>query len=399
MDYTLTAIRALDEVAAHDDGLRPAKLLKREQAAKLWRRLGIATRDVAKKIAGFEFAAKMCLSLLDGIESDIGKFRLFVAESNGVDREDYIRRIPRLRKRLMDIVGKFAAIESESEYRRTASALGRCLKSLGFGWAAFEFVFTEAKNGVFTSYRSAVARKARLMIQKPSDKRSIGLRKINAEISAIENAIHMPPQAFTANFENLEAAMHEWQDCTMELFKVHFHLIAHWMPRGDAAVFSRVDVLQTAAIALVTAINEYDAACGKGFLSFAKTSVRRSLKEMVVDGTIPLPIGKSVGDVFRTPDGGTENVAYGEFIPVDESCDHDVQGRLNTVLTSLSDRERRVLEFRFGLVDGFCRTLEETAKMFNLTRERVRQIQDKALSKLNAPARRRLLKMPHGLNV
>jgi RNA polymerase primary sigma factor len=60
-------------------------------------------------------------------------------------------------------------------------------------------------------------------------------------------------------------------------------------------------------------------------------------------------------------------------------------------LTSLSERERRVLELRFGLGDGYSRTLEEVGRTFNVTRERIRQIEAKALRKMRHPTRLRHL--------
>jgi len=57
------------------------------------------------------------------------------------------------------------------------------------------------------------------------------------------------------------------------------------------------------------------------------------------------------------------------------------------VLTTLTERERKILEMRFGLADGYERTLEEIGKMYNVTRERIRQIEAKALRKLRHPSR------------
>ena len=65
---------------------------------------------------------------------------------------------------------------------------------------------------------------------------------------------------------------------------------------------------------------------------------------------------------------------------------------LDDVLATLTDREERVLRLRFGLVDGRQRTLEEVGKEFNVTRERIRQIEAKALRKLKHPSRSRKLK-------
>jgi RNA polymerase primary sigma factor len=65
--------------------------------------------------------------------------------------------------------------------------------------------------------------------------------------------------------------------------------------------------------------------------------------------------------------------------------------RLGDVLTTLTDREQEVLRLRFGLVDGYSRTLEEVGRKFNVTRERIRQIEAKALRKMRHPTRLRKL--------
>jgi RNA polymerase primary sigma factor len=102
---------------------------------------------------------------------------------------------------------------------------------------------------------------------------------------------------------------------------------------------------------------------------------------------------------LETPIGTEENSYLGDFIedesvlgPVDAASKQLLKEQLNEILTSLSERERRVLEMRFGLNDGQGRTLEEVGSAFGVTRERIRQIEAKALRKLRHPIRSRKLR-------
>ncbi|MBE6103822.1 MAG: sigma-70 family RNA polymerase sigma factor, partial [Erysipelotrichaceae bacterium] len=69
-----------------------------------------------------------------------------------------------------------------------------------------------------------------------------------------------------------------------------------------------------------------------------------------------------------------------------------LKDEINSVLQLLTERERKVLQLRFGLIDGRTRTLEEVGKEFNVTRERIRQIEAKALRKLKHPTKSKRLK-------
>jgi RNA polymerase primary sigma factor len=102
---------------------------------------------------------------------------------------------------------------------------------------------------------------------------------------------------------------------------------------------------------------------------------------------------------LETPIGSEENSYLGDFIeddslpgPVDAASRELLKEQMATILDSLSDRERKVLEMRFGLKDGQGRTLEEVGQEFGVTRERIRQIEAKALRKLRHPIRSKKLR-------
>ncbi|MFN3980437.1 MAG: RNA polymerase sigma factor RpoD [Caldilinea sp.] len=102
---------------------------------------------------------------------------------------------------------------------------------------------------------------------------------------------------------------------------------------------------------------------------------------------------------LETPVGSEENSYLGDFIeddslpgPVDSASRRLLKEQMEEILDGLSDRERKVLIMRFGLEDGVTRTLEDVGKEFNVTRERVRQIEAKALRKLRHPLRSRKLR-------
>lgn len=100
-----------------------------------------------------------------------------------------------------------------------------------------------------------------------------------------------------------------------------------------------------------------------------------------------------------TPIGEEDDSHLGDFIeddsalsPADSAAFSMLREEVNTALESLTDRERQVVELRFGLRDGRARTLEEVGREFNVTRERIRQIEAKALRKLRHPSRSKRLK-------
>jgi RNA polymerase primary sigma factor len=102
---------------------------------------------------------------------------------------------------------------------------------------------------------------------------------------------------------------------------------------------------------------------------------------------------------LETPIGEEEDSHLGDFIPDEEALAPSeaaaftlLKEQLMDVLDTLTDREEKVLRLRFGLDDGRARTLEEVGKVFDVTRERIRQIEAKALRKLRHPSRSKKLK-------
>ena len=101
---------------------------------------------------------------------------------------------------------------------------------------------------------------------------------------------------------------------------------------------------------------------------------------------------------LQSPVGDSGDVNFGDFIednaaenPSDMTSYSLLKEQLHDVLASLTERERKVLELRFGLGDGYSRTLEEVGKQFKVTRERIRQIEAKGLRKMRHPTRLRQL--------
>ena len=102
---------------------------------------------------------------------------------------------------------------------------------------------------------------------------------------------------------------------------------------------------------------------------------------------------------LETPIGEEDDSHLGDFLKDESSLSPEeyteneiLKEEIMDVLMSLQPREQEVLELRFGLLDGTCHTLEEVGKRFNVTRERIRQIEAKALRKLRHPSRAKKLK-------
>ena len=101
---------------------------------------------------------------------------------------------------------------------------------------------------------------------------------------------------------------------------------------------------------------------------------------------------------LQSPVGDGDDTSFGDFIedksaenPYDMTAYSLLREKIIDVLDTLTERERRVLSLRFGLVDGYSRTLEEVGRQFKVTRERIRQIEAKALRKMRHPTRLRQL--------
>lgn len=283
-------------------------------------------------------------------------------------------------------------------------------------------------------------------IQRVGPKVKLGneadLRK---RLEEIHNTYRLEPQELVGLVKSVRRSMQEAHRAKTEMVRANLRLVISIAKKYTNRGLNFLDLIQEGNMGLMKAVEKFEYIRGYKFSTYATWWIRQAITRSIADQarTIRIPVHmietlnkvmqvqkqliqelghdptpeevasamdlpvEKVQSIMKmaqqpislqSPVGDSDDTNFGDFIedkgaenPYDMTSYSLLREKLLDVLSSLTPRERKVLTLRFGLQDGYSRTLEEVGKQFNVTRERIRQIEAKALRKMRHPTRLRQL--------
>lgn len=275
---------------------------------------------------------------------------------------------------------------------------------------------------------------------------AVATEKINVLKGRLDGASEEEKAEIKEEIKTLQRDVDKGADAKKRLAEANLRLVVSIAKRYVGRGMLFLDLIQEGNLGLIKAVEKFDYKKGYKFSTYATWWIRQAITRAIADQArtirIPVHMVETINKLIRvsrqllqelgrepspeeiakemnmpvervreilkisqepvsleTPIGEEEDSHLGDFIkddnvpvPADAAAFTFLKEQLEEVLGTLTEREQKVLTLRFGLEDGRARTLEEVGKEFNVTRERIRQIEAKALRKLRHPSRSRKLK-------
>ncbi len=296
------------------------------------------------------------------------------------------------------------------------------------------------------SMRKKIQQLQDLIIDAPdNDYTEEDVNAMKQELSGITMLLLETPKQLDKRIRAINAVFGEYEDAKKKLSSGNLRLVVSIAKKYRNRGLSFLDIIQEGNTGLMRAVDKYEYRRGYKFSTYATWWIRQAITRAIADHarTIRIPVhmietmsklrtvsknllqklGReptieeiskevemSIAEVRRVlkiskhpisldrPIGESEDSYFGDFIE-DDSADSPVQSatqemlkdRIEQILNTLTYREREIIKLRYGIGDGYTYTLEEVGRIFKVTRERVRQVEAKAIRKLQHPVRSRKL--------